>query len=87
MAADLDPIHLRAHMIGLVDHPVRQPQEALLYGLQMLNIGGHDIALFWVGLFGGVAGRAGQGLIQICQDILDLFKSDGQTDQPVTYAM
>ena len=33
--ADLDPVHLGADVVGVVDHPVRQPQQPLLDGLQM----------------------------------------------------
>ena len=35
MSANLDPVRLGADMVGIVDHPVGQPQQALLDGFQV----------------------------------------------------
>ena len=37
MAPDFDAIDFRADVIGMVDHPVRQPKEPLLDDLQMVR--------------------------------------------------
>ena len=37
MAADFDAIDFGADVIGMVDHPVRQPQQPLLDDLQMVR--------------------------------------------------
>ena len=41
MATDLDPIHLWSDMVGMVDHPMRQPQQALFDDLQLGGINVH----------------------------------------------
>ena len=38
MPADLDPVYLGPDVIGVMDHPVRQPQQALFNGFQMGKI-------------------------------------------------
>ena len=43
MPADLDPVDLGADMVGVVDHPVRQPQEALFEGLQVSHAQGSKL--------------------------------------------
>ena len=40
MAPDLHAIDIGADVVGVVDHPVRQPQEALFHGLQVCHVGG-----------------------------------------------
>lgn len=38
MPADLDPILFRADVVGVVDHPMGQPQKALLQRFQMCDV-------------------------------------------------
>ena len=41
MPTDLYPIHLGANVVGIVDHPVTEPQKPLLDNLQVLYVIGH----------------------------------------------
>ena len=39
MAAHLDTVRLRPDVVGMMDHPMRQPQQPLFDGLQVMRIG------------------------------------------------
>lgn len=39
MTAGLDPIDLGPDMVGVVDHPMRQPEQPLFDGLEMVDRG------------------------------------------------
>ena len=41
--ADLDPVDLGADVVGVVDHPVRQPQQPLFDGLEMGGVHGSGV--------------------------------------------
>ena len=46
MPADLDAVLLGPEMIGVVDHPVRQPKQSLLDHLEVLRVVGHVVPPF-----------------------------------------
>ena len=47
MSADLNAVNLGPDMIGMVNHPMRQPKQSLLNGSKMLLIG-HRFLLFHI---------------------------------------
>ena len=44
MPANFDPLRLRTQMFGVVDHPVGQPQQALLDSFQVVFLIKHFVA-------------------------------------------
>ena len=42
MAANLEPVAARPHVVGVVDHPRREPQHFALERLERLELGGAD---------------------------------------------
>ena len=51
MPAHLNPVRLGADVVGVVDHPMRQPEQPLFHGFQVDHkslLSG--VALYWVSL-------------------------------------
>jgi hypothetical protein len=68
MPTYLDTVHLGPDVVGVMDHPVRQPQQPLFDGLQKglshgllprwsSRLSGQDIAYFRVGVANEAANR------------------------------
>lgn len=66
MPTHFDPVHLGPNVIGIVDHPMGQPQKALF---DRLEVAGHNS----VPLSGVLDGDDWQGLREVGQNIVYTF--------------